>query len=239
MSALAAHAGEGVDTEGARLHLVLDSTPGPGGDLRGALNIQLKPGWKTYWRDPGDAGVPPSISATASGRDLTVRAEFPAPGRHKDSYGSWAGYDHSVTLPFTVSAASGAIDFAVFLGVCEQVCVPVQASFRVDPAKSGPREREQVAKAFAALPGPARPGFQVTGAQLRGETIAVTVEAPGSADDLFVAGEDGISLGVPVPMAGGFSVPVLEPLPEGALPALHYTLTASGNAVSGVLDVAR
>ncbi len=47
------------ETEGARIRLVTTGKPAADGKLKGMLDIELKPGWKTYWRDPGDAGVPP------------------------------------------------------------------------------------------------------------------------------------------------------------------------------------
>ena len=55
------------------------------GVLQGALEIDLKPGWKTYWRDPGDAGVPPTIDATASSNVASAELSFPAPHRFDEA----------------------------------------------------------------------------------------------------------------------------------------------------------
>src|SRR5262245_54788615 len=52
--------------EGAAVRLLASGAPDEQGVLKGALQIELKPGWKTYWQDPGDAGVPPSLDVSAS-----------------------------------------------------------------------------------------------------------------------------------------------------------------------------
>ena len=49
------------EAEGGRVRLVTSGAADENGVIEGALEIDLKPGWKTYWRDPGDAGVPPTL----------------------------------------------------------------------------------------------------------------------------------------------------------------------------------
>ena len=67
--------------DGTSLRIVTSDRSDADGRLRGALEIRLKPGWKTYWLDPGDAGVPPTLTL-ADGRP--VDAAFPAPKRFDD-----------------------------------------------------------------------------------------------------------------------------------------------------------
>ena len=97
------------------------------------LEIDLKPGWKTYWRDPGDAGVPPTLDASASSNIASAELSFPAPHRFDDGFAIWAGYKEPVSLPvaFTLTDARqpATIDAKVFLGICETICIPVQATF--------------------------------------------------------------------------------------------------------------
>ena len=132
-----------LETDGARIRLVTTGAPDAQGHLKGMLDIQLKPGWKTYWRDPGDAGVPPTIDVSANPDIERVDIDFPVPQRHDEGDFQWAGYDYPVALPvtFTFKAGSGSspIEADVFLGVCETICVPVQAKFSVDPAAASGR----------------------------------------------------------------------------------------------------
>ena len=119
------------ETEGARVRLVTTGKPAADGTLKGILDIELKPGWKTYWRDPGDAGVPPTLDVSANPNITGAKFDFPAPQRHDEGDFQWAGYDYPVALPvtFTLKDPGGpaTIDAAVFLGVCETICIPVQA----------------------------------------------------------------------------------------------------------------
>ncbi|MDW6020922.1 protein-disulfide reductase DsbD family protein [Mesorhizobium sp. BAC0120] len=236
------------DAEGGSVRLVTTGTPDGRGVLRGALQIDLKPGWKTYWTDPGDAGVPPSIDLSESRNIASADMSFPAPHRFDDGFAKWAGYNEPVTFPvtFTVSDPKqpATIEAKVFLGICETICVPLQATLKVDAA-SDPGNADDAAvvqAAVDALPGPVQPDFGVT--PLPGGQDEVLVEAAfaGEPDkvDFFLAGADGYQFGPPKRREEGekllFSVPILE-RPDKAPDkgALHYTLVAAAGAVSGTL----
>ncbi len=247
--ALAASSGW-TDTEGASLRLVTTGTPDAEGKLRGALEIQLQPGWKTYWRDPGGAGVPPSIDVSASRNVAGVEVDFPAPKRFDDGYAISAGYDQPVTLPLVFSVAdksqSAIIEANLFLGVCEKICVPVQATLDVDPLDDpeNPNDAATVANAFMLLPAAADASFGVSSAQLGADTLTVEVVLPSGVTegDLFVAYEAGFSLGAPKQsMVDGrlrFAVPVFDqPKPVLAGTSLAYTLVTPAGAVSGRISV--
>ncbi|TIW88948.1 MAG: hypothetical protein E5V51_06740, partial [Mesorhizobium sp.] len=124
------------NSEGGKVRLVTSGKPDDAGRIRGILDIALKPGWKTYWRDPGDAGVPPQLDISASTNIADATLSFPAPQRHDDGYGKWAGYNYPVSLPvtFTLSTPNqpAVIDADVFLGICETICIPVQTRLSVD-----------------------------------------------------------------------------------------------------------
>ncbi|MEP9385733.1 protein-disulfide reductase DsbD domain-containing protein [Mesorhizobium sp. KR9-304] len=234
------------EMEGARVRLVTAGKPDALGRLRGALDIELKPGWKTYWRDPGDAGVPPTIDASANPNIDTVAFDFPAPQRHDESDFKWAGYDYPVALPVTFKfkdpAGSATIDANVFLGVCETICVPVQAKLAVDPGADDPEDVAAVSAAFADIPPPARPDFGLKVASKPGDAKALLeVTSPGDAGtaELFLAGEDGYVLSTPDrEIRDGttfFVVEVTRPDEAPTGPGLHYTLVTEHGAVSGFL----
>lgn len=238
------------ETQGGRIRLVTAGVPDAQGRVTGVLDIALDPGWKTYWRDPGDSGVPPSLKL--SGGSLNVVAaelSFPAPQRHNDGYSKWAGYDHSVSLPvtFTLEAPERAamIDADIFLGICETVCIPVQAQLLLDPASDPDNTADTalVSRALNALPAPARADFGAGIVSEEPDRLVVEARLPegAAAADLFIAGPDGYAFGAPerIDQDGKvlFSVEVLnrpqETLPEGGLP---YTLVTGTDAVSGTLS---
>ncbi|MEJ6781235.1 protein-disulfide reductase DsbD domain-containing protein [Aminobacter sp. Piv2-1] len=235
-------------TEGGRFRLVTAGRPDAEGKLQGVLFIELKPGWKTYWRDPGDSGVPPQIDVTASRNVSAVEMSFPAPQRHDDGYSIWAGYDYPVGLPVTFTIPSpgepSLIEADVFLGVCETICVPVQARLQVDPAADpdNPDDVALVEAAFEALPAPAQADFGVTPTPGGDGMLSVVANVPGSPEgvDLFVAGTDGYLFGVPKRNAEAgkltFTVKVIDrPDAPPTGKGIPYTLTTATSAVEGFL----
>lgn len=244
----AASSSDWTDSEGGRVRLVTTGKPDAKGRLQGALDIALKPGWKTYWRDPGDSGVPPQLDVSASTNVSGAAMSFPAPQRHDDGYGQWAGYDHPVALPivFTLSdpGKKTTIVADIFLGVCETICIPVQARLTVEPDADPDNadDADKVKAALAALPAEASAEFGATPLTGDHETLVVEAKAPGgpAAADLFVAGTDDYMFGPPERQEKDgrlvFTVPILDrpsSTPTGG--GLHYTLTGSGGAVEGLL----
>jgi DsbC/DsbD-like thiol-disulfide interchange protein len=247
--ALSAHASSSDwhEGEGGRIRLVTSGKPDAQGNLQGVLDIMLKPGWKTYWRDPGSSGVPPHLDISASTNISKASLSFPAPQRHDDGYGAWAGYAQSVAFPIVFTLASpgtaATIDANVFLGMCDTICIPVQANLTLDPA-SDPDNADDAAlvkAGLAALPGAPRPDF---GAKLLPgdhETLAVETTAPGdpAAVDFFVAGESDFMFGTPTHSESDgkviFKVPILDRPTTAHGAGLPYTLTSAEGSVQGFL----
>lgn len=235
------------ETDGARLRILTSGQPDGDGRLQGALEIDLKPGWKTYWRDPGASGVPPSIDISRSVNVASLDMSYPAPDRFDDESGSWVGYKHSVMLPVSFRVAAGQpVEIAadVFIGVCEAVCVPVQATFSLDPAIDADNldHAAAIQNALAQIPSAAQPDFGVTLLSANDKQIVLSAAFPGSKDKVgfFLAGVDGYMFGAPVQseMSGKvvFIVPILDkPAEKPAGAGLPYTLVTQAGAVDGVV----
>jgi len=235
------------EAEGGRVRLVTSGKADPEGRLKGTLQIELKPGWKTYWRDPGASGVPPSIDISANPLLVSAIIDFPAPEHHFDGTSTWAGYDQSVALPVTFhmrgSGSPGVIDAAVFLGICETICVPVQAKLAVDTTAEADDldDAATVTSAWAALPGPATTEFGGKLVEADAKSVTVEIAAPTGTEkaELFLAGEEGYLLGLAkrsdpsgkLWKADIIARPKAKPANEG----LHYTLVTPSGSVSGVL----
>ncbi|QDZ00515.1 hypothetical protein FQ775_09045 [Nitratireductor mangrovi] len=245
-----ASSSEAFHTDGATIRLVTAGLADAGGRLRGALEITLEPGWKTYWRDPGSSGVPPQIDLAGSLNVSGASLDFPAPQWHRDDYGAWAGYDRSVSLPVTFSVDApdrySLIEANVFLGVCDEVCVPVQASLVVEPGShpDDPGDIATVAAAFGGLPEPARDGFTVSKAEIDGVSLRLEIDVPEGSDtlDIFLAGAGGYFFGVPERIGNregpvAYQVPILG-RPAGGDPVnIDFTLVAGARSVSGTFEL--
>ena len=106
--------------EGGRMRLVL-LPEGADGLRQGALVIEPKPGWITYWKEPGDVGIPPAIKP-AEGASYTLESlDFPVPKVLTSGEMNDVGYDRPVTLPITLANApdTSGVTLNAFIGVSE------------------------------------------------------------------------------------------------------------------------
>ncbi|MFC5584060.1 protein-disulfide reductase DsbD domain-containing protein [Nitratireductor kimnyeongensis] len=239
------------ESEGGSVRLVTVGLPDDGGRLRGALEIDLKPGWKTYWRNPGPAGIPPQIDISRSAHISAAELQYPAPQRVHDGETQWAGYKQSVALPvtFTLDQANAVtlIDVDVFLGICETICIPFQASFTFDPAADADNISDAltVRRAFASLPSPAEAAFGIVSVETLNHAILLKGKVPASMRDptLFLDHTRAHLLGTPRLESrdgdtASFTVEILgDDIGKLQGSPLIYTLTAGGEAVSGDIQI--
>jgi DsbC/DsbD-like thiol-disulfide interchange protein len=99
-------------------------------DVRAGVEIKLSPGWKTYWRYPGDSGVPPRFNFAQSLNVRTVNVLWPAPDHFVDESGQSIGYKDSVIFPLRITPEDPAkpvtLRVALDYAVCEKLCVPAK-----------------------------------------------------------------------------------------------------------------
>ena len=135
-----------------------------GRDLAG-FEVRLAPGAITYWRDPGDAGVPPTFDFTGSDNLAKAEPVFPAPKRIRESDGSEAfGYERDVVFPLRVEPSDPAKPVTLKLhanfAVCEKICLPAEARLMLTLPGAGSPHADLVEAALAAAPRPIPPkGF--------------------------------------------------------------------------------
>ena len=156
---------------------------GEDGTVRLGLEVNLEPGWKTYWRSPGDAGIPPSIIWDGSANIGSTEFLWPAPERFSYYGLDTFGYGDQIVYPIDVVAAnvgeSLQLRGQVFLLICDDVCIPHDYSVSLDlPAgPGGPSDHAGLLDRFRA---------QVPG---DGSGVGLTLEASGltgSAETPFV-----------------------------------------------------
>jgi DsbC/DsbD-like thiol-disulfide interchange protein len=123
--------------------------------LRAGVEVRLAPGWKTYWRYPGDSGVPPSFDFAKSENLQSVRISWPAPEKMVEADGIIIGYRDNVLFPLTVEPKDPSkpviLRLAMDYAICEKVCIPVQAKAELT-LKSGGSAAPAIAAAEKAVP---------------------------------------------------------------------------------------
>lgn len=227
-----------------------------GGVVLGGIAIQLDPGWKTYWRTPGDSGVPPRFDFSKSENIDSVTVLWPAPKPFDDGAGGQSlGYRNGVVIPLRITTRNPErpviLRAAISYAVCEKVCIPVEANAELpfNNVVSG-----QDATLFAALdsvPKPARIGDRVPLAindvRRNGDEVIVDVTAPdGVSVSLFVEGPTP-DWALPIPKlrastgSNGYRFAfVLDGLPSGAKPEgaeLKFTLAGPDNAYEFITNL--
>ncbi|MDI7861417.1 cytochrome C biogenesis protein [Rhizobiaceae bacterium n13] len=157
------------NNEGGRMRIVA-LPPDETGKVRAALQIEPAAGWMTYWREPGDSGIPPQLSIAPESNLALSSIDYPVPVSMRIGDARDIVYDRAVTLPLTFSVIDKSLPAElkadVFIGLCKNICIPFQSSFSllVDKAGQSLAEETQVLEAAkATLPEAPSDEFAVRG----------------------------------------------------------------------------
>lgn len=126
------------EVHGSKMRLV-GGQSGPGAiHYYAGLEISLADGWKTYWRMPGDSGVPPTFDWNGSRNLESANVLYPAPSRMPEAGGEAVGYKGAVTFPIAVTAkdprAPVSLRLAIEFGICREICIPAMLNLSLELA---------------------------------------------------------------------------------------------------------
>jgi DsbC/DsbD-like thiol-disulfide interchange protein len=221
-----------------------------GSVLLGGIGFQLQPGWKTYWRTPGDSGVPPRFDFSKSDNVEAVTVLWPAPTKFDDGAGGNSlGYHDQIVLPLRIVAKNTdkpvTLRADVNYAVCEKLCIPVEASAELAFNSVASTEDSALFAALDTVPKPANVGdpnpLTIRDVKREGKSeVLVDVVTPDERPvNLFVEGPTP-DWGLPVPKLVEHSPPgvkrfvfQLDGVPPGTNPegaALKLTLVGSDRA---------
>ncbi len=156
--ARAADASPWVEDTYSAIRLIAGANQSGADRLRAGIEIKMQPAWHTYWRYPGDSGVPPRFSFSGSDNLATVKVLYPAQHAFTDEVGTTIGYKGNVILPLRVFPRQmdkpvtlrAKIDYAV----CDRLCVPVEAHLELTLSSAGGADNPALAAAEARVPKP-------------------------------------------------------------------------------------
>jgi suppressor for copper-sensitivity B len=157
------------------------------GQITIGVQMRLYKGWKTYWRTPGETGIPATFDWSGSQNVAKVDLRWPAPTRFED-YGSQAfGYKVEVIFPVTAQAqtkgAPVVVDLDLQFGVCRDICMPVEAQLKMLINQTGTSvtpHAHHIAKFDRKVPlSGADSPLQIEGARYDSESEAVIVDLSG------------------------------------------------------------
>jgi DsbC/DsbD-like thiol-disulfide interchange protein len=221
-----------------------------GAVLLGGIALQFKPGWHTYWRTPGDSGVPPRFDFAKSDNVEAVTVLWPAPKKFDDGAGGTSlGYLDQVVLPLRIVAKNAdkpvTLRADVNYAVCEKLCIPVQANLELTFNSVASTEDSALFSALDTVPKPANVGdpnpltIRDVKREGRSEVVVDVVSPDNRPLNLFVEGPTP-DWGLPVPKLLDHGPPgvkrfafALEGVPPGVNPegaALKLTLVGADRA---------
>ena len=221
-----------------------------GAVLLGGIAFQLQPGWKTYWRTPGDSGVPPRFDFSKSENIEAVTILWPAPTKFDDGAGGHSlGYKNQIVLPLRIVAKNAdkpvTLRADINYAVCEKLCIPVEANTELAFASVASTEDSALFAALDTVPKPASIGdpnpLTIRDVKRDGKSSVLVDVATSDAREvsLFVEGPTP-DWALPVPTLLEPSPPgvkrfsfELDGLPPGAKPegaALKLTLVGGDRA---------
>ncbi len=121
-----------------------------------ALSIRLAPGWKTYWRTPGAAGIPPVFDWAASENVEDVTVAFPVPTVFEQYGMTSIGYEDRVVFPLAVRPTNSGENISlrgqILIGVCDDICVPMEIELAAMLSASSSRHAPTIAQAMKDRP---------------------------------------------------------------------------------------
>lgn len=231
-----------------QVRLLAGSRNGP--VLLGGINFKLDANWKTYWRTPGDSGVPPRFDFTKSENVEAVTVLWPAPQAFPDGAGGTAlGYHNDVVIPLRITVHDPnqpvTLNADIQYAVCEKLCVPEQAELSLPFTSVASTEDSTLSAALDRVPKPVNVGdpnpLTIRDVKRVGpKTVQVDVVTPDKKEPaLFVEGPSP-EWALPVPKLAAHHPPGvrrfvfnLDGVPSGVDPegaALKFTLTGGERA---------
>ncbi len=155
------------------------------------LLVTLDQDWKTYWRNPGESGIPPQITTVSAENLAELTTDYPLPKRYSDESGEAIGYHDEVLFPLRLKPKDFSkplkIKLEAFFGVCQQVCTPAKIANDLEfGPSSGPMpDAALIATWQARVP---KPAPIATGFKLSEKFLVLDLAKPFV--DIFVEGPD-------------------------------------------------
>jgi DsbC/DsbD-like thiol-disulfide interchange protein len=147
------------DDSRSTVRLIAGSNKSGASPMRAGIEIKLQPGWKTYWRYPGDSGVPPRFDFAGSENLKYARILYPAPHLFHDEAGNALGYKDSVIFPLQISPRDPdkkvTLRLKLEYAVCEKLCIPAEGRAELTLGDGDSAQNAALTDAEARVPTPA------------------------------------------------------------------------------------
>jgi DsbC/DsbD-like thiol-disulfide interchange protein len=240
------------EVQGGAVRLIA-SGPLQGGRYLAGLEFLLEPGWHTYWRYPGEAGIPPQINTGGSGNLKQMEVLYPAPERYYDGFSNSIVYHDGIVLPLLVdpddAGAPVSLSLEVFFGICKEICVPGDAVLSLELRPDDEVDSlagTLISRDLEAVPRTSEePDLSILSVTPAASGEALTIVAKAGEDeelDLFAAAPEGSYIGLPKAVGAENGEAVWELSTKGLKvtdddTSLRLVLKAGGRAIERLVPI--
>jgi DsbC/DsbD-like thiol-disulfide interchange protein len=231
---------ESVKLEKATLAL-LDGGGGANGEILAGLSISLADHVRTYWRTPGESGLPPFFDFSASRNVDHVDIEWPTPSRMTEADSIIFGYENDVIIPLRVTPKDAtrpvSLTLTIDFGLCDTLCTPAKAVLTRELG-SGGAARSSIESFLARVPKQVAIKSDDSPAVIAIEThggppasLVVSIRSKSSLHDVIIEGPDAwyFGQGVQTKLDGEsyrVMIPVEQKPSSGTFAGLKLVVTA-------------
>jgi len=186
-----------------RVRLISSDQLDAQGRVLAGLEIDMPQAVKTYWRVPGETGIPTMLDLTGSTGIADHRMHWPYP--QIDQTGGYLDYVYygPTVLPLELTPAGGpmVLELSVVMGICSDICVPVQASFAlaIDPTMPDAGQALRLAQALSTVPVSPEPDTAIGEVLVSAEGLSIALLASDidPATVIAASSESGLLFGAP------------------------------------------
>ncbi|WP_273758120.1 protein-disulfide reductase DsbD domain-containing protein [Bartonella sp. AU55XJBT] len=223
------------ESEGGRIRLAI-TQPSLSGIREGIIEIELKLGWKTYWRNPGNSGMAPFFNFN---QQVSYEIFYPTPQLFETENDWSLGYKDEVILPFNVSSSSQNLSGTFTLGLCHKICLPLTVNFDFSPSslKNKPLPIFLLKNAQESLPRTTQNALKIS-AETNNNTLLIKIQNhnKNTPSSLFLDGGE-MQIGTAKKISENaeytlFSAPLYF-VPEETNHKIFYTVSFKEHALSG------
>ena len=143
------------------------------------VKIDLQKGWKTYWKNPGDAGAPISINFKDFPLENKLKVLFPFPEKFKDHGVSTIGYEDQVIFPIRIQKNEmNEINHEINLEylVCKDICIPISEEKKLKINFQKVLKSDAFMKSYKTVPKTKKNYFYINGSIVSSEKIKIQLQ---------------------------------------------------------------
>ena len=202
-----------------------------------SLEVITNPGWKIYWRYPGDSGLPTEINFNGSSNVKNFQIFWPAPFRFSTFGIDTFGYEGQIIFPINIIPKivneKININTQISLLACNEICIPFQEeiSLQIPKTTSLPNINTRVRAQFLSLVPRKIPNDKYSFGEVlltKDGILLKNPKFPNKDFDIFVENDNGINFGKPIEKGNNFLLPKLNnDIYELKQYQLNFTLISS------------